>query len=130
MRRVALLAVIAITVFATGCGNGRVPTYPVSGRVTLKGKPPTGWIVVLHLEPPPPTGEHPHPLPRADVDETGRFQFHTYEANDGAPAGTYKISFVQTEGANPRQVYWPHKVEVRAEPNEFPPFDITPYDTK
>lgn len=129
MRWVLLLAVFAA--LTTGCGKPeRVPVYPVSGRVMLKGKPLAGWMVVLHPEPAPANDESPYPLPRADVDKEGRFRFHTYdyETNDGAPVGTYKISFVQMEGAKPRQVYWPSTVEVRPETNEFPPFDITPFD--
>jgi hypothetical protein len=123
MRRVVLLAAVAVLV--AGCGSGRVPVYPVTGRVTVEGKPAAGWIVALHLEPAP-TGKYPHPLPRARVGEDGRFQFHTYESSDGAPAGIYKISFIlmTEDGKDARQVYWPEPVQIRPESNELPPFDI------
>ena len=143
MRRVVLLAVVAG--LAAGCGPNRVPVYPVSGRLTIEGKTPTeGWIAALHLEPAP-AGEYPHPLPRARVGPDGRFQFHTYETDDGAPAGTYKISFIylpdmqdkedeefkedkrdmKAKGDNKsRQLYWPELVQVHPETNELPPFNI------
>jgi hypothetical protein len=147
MRRVVLLAVV--TGFFVGCGSNRVPVYPVSGRLTVNGKPPPeGWVAALHLEPAP-TGEYPHPLPRARVGEDGRFQFHTYGTDDGAPAGTYKISFIDmTEkvgrggkedpeddkedkraknskgNKKVRQVYWPNPIEIRPELNELPSFDL------
>jgi hypothetical protein len=151
MRRIVLLAVAGLLVaFASGCGSGRVPTYPVSGRLAINGKPPAeGWVAVLHLESTPASiKDYPHPLPRAKVGPDGRFQFRTYEQDDGAPAGKYKISFINVkemeagasaadEGDVPNsaarpakeqrkspQVYWPEAIEIRPEPNELPPFDL------
>src|SRR5215470_11312271 len=108
--RVALL--IVVSGLTMGCGSERVPVYPVSGRLTINGKVPSeGWIVALHLEPAPdPNATYPHPLPRADVGPDGRFQFFTYETADGAPAGTFKVSFMRLEGGA-RQVYWPNPIE-------------------
>lgn len=146
MRRVVALAVVIG--FVGGCGGPeRVPVYPVSGRVTVNGKPPAGWVAALHLEPAP-SGEYPHPLPRAKVEADGRFRFRTYDAGDGAPAGTYRISFIEMGGRaraedaedegdkkinkagsakgekKSRQVYWPNTVEVSPGPNELPLIDI------
>lgn len=139
-RCVLLLAVMLVT---AGCGTDQVPVYPVSGRVTINGKPPVGegWMAVLHREPAPVSGdEYPHPLPRAKVEPDGRFRFHTYGADDGAPTGTYKISFVNMADSNESdvrakekpsageetsaQLYWPIIIEVRPQPNELLPFDI------
>lgn len=147
MRRVALLVAFAGLTFA-GCGkHERVPTYPVSGRVIINGKPPpAGWTAALHLEPPPdPNAPYPHPIPRAKIGPDGRFLFRTYESSDGVPAGTYKISFIDTrrpgetrdtedenakitkkakEDKKHRQVYWSTPIEIRPEANELPPFDL------
>lgn len=141
MTRVAWAVVL---VGLAGCGSKPVPVYPVSGQVKVNGKPPAGWVALLHLEPPPPTGEgHPHPLPRALVGPDGRFKFRTYGAADGspdgAPAGTYRISFVDAGQVNRTgppddekekkkkspQVYWPEPIVVRPEANELPPFELT-----
>lgn len=139
LTRIALLAVMAGLI--TGCESDRVPVYPVSGRVTINGKPPVGWVAVLHLEPAPdPSKRYPHPLPKALVGADGRFQIHTYGIDDGAPAGTYKISFMNlgggamvdmenkegkdATGEKKSQVYWPDVIEIRPEPNELSAFDI------
>lgn len=148
MKRNVLLMMFAasVAVSAAGCGSDRVPTYPVSGRLTVNGKPPPeGWIAILHLEPAPdPKEKYPHPVPRARVEPNGRFQFHTYERDDGAPAGNYKISFVDVKTSERQsatkdepegnkntmnskkssQVYWPAPIEIRPEPNELPSFDL------
>jgi len=89
---------------------------------------------MLHFEPAPPAnGPYPHPLPLAEIGPDGRFQFHTYGTDDGAPAGTYKISFIDGEGDGIKlpnqterttQLYWPTPIEIRPEPNELPPFDL------
>lgn len=144
------LMILGLATLTAGCGDGRVPTYPVSGTVRFNDRSPEGWMAVLHPEPPP-TGEHPHPLPRAKVHPDGRFRFRTYGADDGAPAGTYRVSFVQMGAAPPtpapgdeadgvanpvqagtpnppdkksRQVYMPHPVQVAPGENELPPFEI------
>ncbi len=97
MRRLLLL-MACVAALVCGCGSDRVPVYPVSGQLFVNGQPAEGWIVMLHLEPAPdPNAKYPHPLPRAAVGPDGRFQFHTYEKNDGAPVGTYKVSFLDAK---------------------------------
>jgi hypothetical protein len=70
----------------TSCGNGRVPVYPVTGKVLMGGKPLPRATLVFH-----PTGDSPlHPV--GTVDDDGSFQLTTYDQGDGAPAGKYQVT--------------------------------------
>ncbi len=69
-----------------GCGGGRPKLYPVSGSVTVKGKPADGAVVRLF---PAAGGEH---MPAGVVQPDGSFKLTTFEPGDGAPAGEYKLT--------------------------------------
>lgn len=72
-------------------GAERVPTYPVTGIVEIDGKP-VAQIAVACV--PVNESDAKTPLtPSAFTDENGRFAIGTYESGDGAPAGTYKLTF-------------------------------------
>jgi hypothetical protein len=84
----------AIVAFCScGCGDGHVQTFPVSGQVLVKGKPAEGAFVVFH-----PKGgsdkDKAVPRPYATTNADGQFQMTTYEEEDGAPAGSYRVSIV------------------------------------
>jgi hypothetical protein len=139
MKRLLLLA--TAVVWIAGCGTRRLPVYPVSGQVTVNGVPATGWMAMLHFEPAP-TGSLPHRLPRAAVGPDGRFQFHTFGRDDGAPAGTYRLSFTLVNDKDPltprikrlapdgtreeqvTRVYIPEPVEIHPESNALPAYDL------
>jgi hypothetical protein len=75
-----------------GCGsNGRLPTYPVSGELTINGAPAKGCIVTLVPAEPALVGVV---LPAGTVDESGKFELTTYETGDGAPAGEYGVTLL------------------------------------
>lgn len=75
---VAFFALVALV----GCGDGHPKTYPVSGKVTVNGKPvATGDIMLI------PEKGRAAGGPIVD----GRFQLTTFDENDGAPKGTYKV---------------------------------------
>jgi hypothetical protein len=78
---------------SSGCGDGRAPTFPVSGQVLVNGKPAEGAFVVFH---PKDGGEKEKNVPRpyATTNAEGKFQLTTYEEEDGAPAGNYRVSVV------------------------------------
>ena len=82
---------LALVVATSGCSKvaPRVETYPAEGKVNFLGKPPVGATLVLH-----PFGEGAANLPRpqATVAKDGTFQLTTYENQDGAPAGKYKVA--------------------------------------
>jgi hypothetical protein len=80
----------AVVLSAVSCSkNDRIPLFPVQGKVLLDGKPLAHAFVVFR-----PVGEAgPQGLhPRAQADTDGIFVLSTYESEDGAPAGEYKVT--------------------------------------
>src|SRR4051812_25840688 len=86
-RLVVLLGLLAVI----GCGDGKAPTFDVSGRVFVKGKPAEGAFVVFS---PKEKGDKEVPRPYATTNAEGEFKLTTYESEDGAPAGSYQVSIV------------------------------------
>lgn len=78
------LAVLALVSLA-GCGESNPPTFPVSGTVTLDGKPVEGAAVLFI--PFDGTGQ----AASARSDASGNYKLTTFTADDGAMAGNYKI---------------------------------------
>jgi hypothetical protein len=68
----------------------RKPTFPVTGKVVLPGgKPIEHATVVLH----PVEDTGPDVVkPRGKVGPDGTFTLTTYEGQDGAPAGEYRVT--------------------------------------
>src|SRR5215510_10102203 len=60
--------------------ESKAGTATVSGRVTLKGEPARGVMVILQTQ-----NQGPSNAPRARTDESGRFHF------SGIPAGKYSV---------------------------------------
>ena len=87
-----LVAVVSVS-FCSCSSKGlvRQKTYPVSGKVTVDGKP------VAHLRVFAKTKEALDPkypvIPQAATKDDGTFQLYTYEPGDGAPAGDYALIF-------------------------------------
>lgn len=103
---VALFLIPLPVVFlATGCGDGRVATAPVSGQVLVDGRPAGGAVIVLHpadAASSVATGaERLRPMGRSD--EAGNFVIGTRESSDGAPAGRWKatVEWYVAENAEP-----------------------------
>jgi hypothetical protein len=73
------------------CENkyGDHPPYPASGQVLVNGQPAKGVQVVLHHI--DNWGERTI-VPQGWTDEEGRFVLSTYAADDGAPAGDYRVA--------------------------------------
>ena len=93
MRLVGLTVLLGA---AAGCDGRRTPV-PVSGTVTLDGKPVEGAIVSFHLlgddkEGRPATGQ---------TDKTGTFHLKTGN-EDGARPGEYKVVVVKNVLADPK----------------------------
>jgi hypothetical protein len=119
---------------SAGCGESE-PLYPVTGKVLLDGKPAAHATVVFH-----PVAAKPGAVrPRAKVEPDGSFKLTTYEANDGAPAGEYRVtvelwlssgrgdegptSRLPAKFANPESSGL--TATVTAGPNELKPFTVT-----
>jgi hypothetical protein len=85
-------AVLGLALAVAGCGsNGRVPTYPVSGELTINGAPAKGCVVTFVPADPALQGVV---LPTGKVNESGKFELTTYETADGAPAGEYGVTLL------------------------------------
>jgi hypothetical protein len=88
------LGVALLSLAVAGCsspsGPPRKACFPVSGQVTVKGKPAEGANVTLYpVE--ADSSEWAMGFPRGYVGPDGKFQIGTYTDNDGAPAGDYKV---------------------------------------
>jgi hypothetical protein len=64
-----------------------VSVYPTAGKVTFKGKPlPNALVVFVPVKGP---ATVPQPSARTGVD--GSFRLTTYDRDDGAPEGEYRV---------------------------------------
>jgi len=97
-RRAAIVLVGLLTVsLAASCGKsrpelkGKLPLFPVTGKVTMNGQPMPGAIVILHPIFAFPAGAAPQ-RPRATAEDDGTFKLSTYASQDGAPAGKYYVT--------------------------------------
>ena len=89
------ISALAIIVIASGWGDGKKATYPVTGKVVAgAGKTPAKGAIVMLI----PVTFDIKDLERsmATVDDDGAFAITTYNANDGAPAGEYVTLQYQT----------------------------------
>lgn len=101
--RLSLLGIV-LGMSLHGCGGGsevpkdRVPTFPVTGVVTLDDKPLDGATVTFHAPASSPDGKT---IPSAigTTDSSGRFKLMTWQPNDGAAAANYTISVSKYEAA-------------------------------
>lgn len=90
MRVLAAMSLLALLI--SGCNSsGSVPPVPVSGKVTLEGKPVEGAIVTFLTK----TGEGRSASGKTGAD--GAFKLTSINTNDGAPPGDYIITIAKTE---------------------------------
>ncbi|MBN9122997.1 MAG: hypothetical protein J0I06_28315 [Planctomycetes bacterium] len=137
-RSIAAAVAGAALAALAGCGKepaGRVPVYPVTGSVLAKGKGvPHARVTFVAL------ARQDGPALDTDflTDPSGNFAATTYKPGDGLPPGRYAV-FVQWPetvtddpalgGDRLHGRYSDRKkpvftVEVKAEPNSLPPFDV------
>lgn len=93
-RILALFAVATLPAFAalSGCGDDRLPLYPVQGRVLDgQGQPAIGAQVYFHSAS---GGSEGIPTPVGKVDDQGDFHLTTYVEGDGAPEGEYAVTII------------------------------------
>jgi hypothetical protein len=139
------ITLTAGVVLLLGCGDGRPPRSPVSGSVTVDGKPAAGAIVVLHPVAGSVAPEAEKIRPTGTCDRDGKFVLGTWELTDGVPAGRWKAT-VQwftaagaADGADPETTHVEHDrlggaygdpeatpllVEVTKSAVELPPFEL------
>jgi hypothetical protein len=76
---------------AVGCAQSepeQVAVFPTIGKITFKGQPTIGAVVLLH----PKTPRERVPAPRASVKPDGTFKLSTFNTGDGAPEGDYVLT--------------------------------------
>jgi hypothetical protein len=83
--------VLATAIALVGCSKPQQPwekVYPAGGVVKYRGQPLSGAVVTLIPE----EADFPSSVrPTAVTDDDGAFEVGTYSADDGAPAGKYKV---------------------------------------
>jgi carboxypeptidase family protein len=98
--KLAVATLLTVGIVLTGCSNSsRPPTYPVTGTVTLQGKPVAGAAVTFV-----PTGEGE--AASAITDSEGKYALTTWQAGDGARPGEYrvKVSKQEQQTVNPAKM--------------------------
>ncbi len=115
-----------------GCGRKAAPAplaaYKTSGKLTVRGEPGAGLVVVLN----PQGGKYePRHQTRGVVDAKGEFQLSTYSEGDGAPEGTYTL-FVPLSPADSTKNLNPEWAALLGEYDKghktFPTVTIKPQD--
>jgi hypothetical protein len=135
------LILVALVTVAACKDDGRIQVYPVQGRVLVAGAPAGGARVVFY----PQSDELKKPgmpVPEGMTDSQGAFKLRSYEPDDGAPAGDFKVSVIwfepQKDGSivdspsakdrlagrysNPQKSQLTAKVEKGG--GEIPPFEL------
>lgn len=95
MNRPAKLALsiwVTVGLVLTGCSkSSRPPTYPVTGTITLQGKPVAGAVITFV-----PTGKEGEAA-SAMSDSDGKYALTTWQAGDGARPGEYRVKVSKQE---------------------------------
>jgi hypothetical protein len=86
--RVALALLLTIPLLLAGCGNQPAGYSRAFGKLSYKGEPAAGALLVFHLEGKPQSAELV--VPSATVEDNGRFELVSPTGN-GAPPGKYKV---------------------------------------
>ncbi len=94
--RLGILGVLTVAT-AVSCSkrspeiSGKLPVFPVEGKVTAGGEPLVDADIYLHPVNPFPK-DSAQMRPYAHVDSEGTFRVSTYNGHDGAPAGEYDVT--------------------------------------
>jgi len=89
-----------------GCSDSKHrPVYAVEGIVRYRGNPVEGARVMLYPE----EQSKDRYLPNGITGSDGKFKLTTYQTDDGAPAGRYKVSIAWTPPKAPPSTSDPAK---------------------
>ncbi len=91
-RYAALAFGVGAALLLCGCSDGvkREPVFPVSGKLTFKGKPMSG----AHIDFLPLNNPKPEVVAGGIATEDGSYQLSSYDPNDGSPAGEFIVTIV------------------------------------
>jgi hypothetical protein len=85
------LRLVLIAGMLVGCGNNPLGLRPVSGTVTVDGKPAKGvQVVLVPVKTDLPDAMKQRPIGTSDAN--GKFSFTTFVLNDGVPTGDYQVT--------------------------------------
>src|SRR4051812_4567692 len=84
-------AVVLVALLSSSCSKGEAkkPVFPVEGQLFIDDKAAANATIIFH-----PVDESltDGVKPRATVGKDGSFKLTTYTADDGAPAGEYRVT--------------------------------------
>jgi hypothetical protein len=107
VRQISAVVLLATSVMMLGCGSNKLPTVPVSGRVTFAGGPPPARGTITFM---PHSGSSPAGLPAkpgtALFETDGSFKVTSFQPGDGLLPGTYGVGIrcvedLPSQSANP-----------------------------
>ncbi|MGO8688501.1 MAG: hypothetical protein ACLQLG_02620 [Thermoguttaceae bacterium] len=78
---------LVLATAAAGCGSGHPARLPVTGTVTFRGQTVAEATVSFLSQ--------TSPIAWGSTDQQGRFQLTTFDANDGAAAGSYTVTIIK-----------------------------------
>lgn len=88
----AVSILVTVGIVLTGCSNSSRPrTYPVTGTVTMQGKPVAGAVITFV-----PTSNEGEAA-TAITDSDGKYALTTWRAGDGARPGEYRVKVSKQE---------------------------------
>jgi hypothetical protein len=101
------LLLLALVVPLVGCAKDGVgPVVPVSGKVTVDGKPiPLGTV---SFRPMAEKGNTSRQEPGGEIEEDGTYTLYT-AGKEGAPAGWWKVIVSARDPIDPKDPYKPTK---------------------
>lgn len=95
-------AAAAILLLGGGCSGEpdypTIPTFPAGGSVIVNGVPAEGAIVRLYPLAKQEGVDYPL-MPSGKADAKGEYRLTTYEGEDGAPPGRYRVTLEWTDPA-------------------------------
>jgi hypothetical protein len=86
-RPIAVATICVVLAAMVGCGESQVEVFPVTGNITVDGKPPVGAQIVFHPVEASQGAEGVAPI--GTVKSDGSFDVTVYQPGDGAPPGAY-----------------------------------------
>lgn len=84
-----------LLVACAACSNSsRPPLYPAEGKLLVDAKPAAGAVVFLYGSD---AGERKAARPHGTVGPDGTFRLSTFQPDDGAAPGTYRVAVFWTK---------------------------------
>lgn len=100
-----LFAVMFLSIIVGGCGSGGPAMAPVSGTVTLKGKPVTKGTIIFES-----SGNRPS---TGKIQDGKIVEVTTFETGDGVPIGSHNVAINITAEASSAVVANPGETAAR-----------------